>query len=175
MSGNVCLPSVPSTPDGRHGLLWLQPTLLIGRRLIGRIWSASPSCAHTLTRLSPRQKLLLRVHNLQYRLQPLHQSVHDVHTLHHRCCHPISNRKMLPARMQLTRLQNNTWLVGVRSQCLNPPGKGGGGGFRPPLMFFGDIKQANRLIFTIFSVPDQKWTAPLLKKEIDNRFVTFFN
>ena len=33
--------------------------------------------------------------------------------------------------------------------------RGGGDSFWPPLMFFADIKQTDRLIFTSFSVPDQ--------------------
>ena len=53
-------------------------------------------------------------------------------------------------------------------------GREGGGRFcPPPLMFFADIQQTNGLIFTSFSVPDQKWAAHLLKKEIENRFINF--
>ena len=54
------------------------------------------------------------------------------------------------------------------------PGKGRGRLCRP-LMFFADIKQTNRLIFTSISVPDRKYTAHLLKKEIENRSITYYS
>ena len=56
------------------------------------------------------------------------------------------------------------WIRTVKYCSFNPrPGRGGR--FCPPLKFFADIKQTNRLTFTSFSVPDQKWTAHLLKKK----------
>ena len=40
-------------------------------------------------------------------------------------------------------------------------------------MFFVHMNQTNLLIFTKFSVSDQKWMADLLKRQIENQSVIF--